>query len=215
MHVAVFALVKDSTGQVVDKFGQDSPYEIPDENLEKARATNIVLSHALSLAPGHYTIDTVVLDREANRASTGKIELESPESKEVGLSSVVLVQGLEPVKGKVDPHNPLEFQAGASEGRRVVPNVIKELAPNSKGYAYFVVYPDKTLSDKPKIQVEFLVDGKVLANQTSDLPAPDATGAIPMLINTAAHAGACELRITAMQGASSAKQSLTYTVAAK
>jgi hypothetical protein len=35
------------------------------------------------------------------------------------------------------------------------------------------------------------------------------------VINTAAKPGNCELRITAMQGPSSSKQSVTYTVAAK
>ncbi len=80
---------------------------------------------------------------------------------------------------------------------------------------FFVVYPDRSLADKPKIQVEFLVGGQVLARQTADLPAPDLTGAIPMVINTAAKPGNCELRVTALQGNSSTKQSLKYTIAAK
>ena len=45
MHVSLLALVKDSSGQVVDKFSQDSPYEIPEENLAKARATSITFAH--------------------------------------------------------------------------------------------------------------------------------------------------------------------------
>ena len=64
MHVALLALVKDSSGQVVDKFSQDSPYEIPEENLAKARATTITFTHPLALPPGHYTVETAVLDRK-------------------------------------------------------------------------------------------------------------------------------------------------------
>jgi hypothetical protein len=213
MHVAVLALVKDSSGQVVDKFSQDSPYEIPEENLAKARATNITFAHPLTLPPGHYTLETVVLDREAKRASTSKIAFDSPERSGVGLSSILLVQGMEPVKGKVDPANPLEFQSSPTEGKRVIPELSTGLAAGATPYVFFVVYPDPSIADKPKIQAEFWVGGQLLAKQVADLPAPDATGAIPMVINTAAKPGNCELRITALQGNSSSGQTLKYSIA--
>src|SRR5579864_10279 len=56
MHVSVLALVKDPNGQVVDKISRDSSFEIPEENLAKARATSITFSHPLSLPPGRYTM---------------------------------------------------------------------------------------------------------------------------------------------------------------
>jgi VWFA-related protein len=215
MHVSLVALVKDSAGQVVDKFSQDSPYEIPDENLTKARATAITFTHPLLLPAGHYSVDLAVLDRESNRASTGKIAFDSPEQKGVGLSSVVLVQNVEPVNGKVTLSDPLQFQPEPTQGKRVIPELGANLGANVSPYVFFVVYPDKSIADKPKIQAEFLLDGKVLAKQVADLPAPDATGAIPMVINTAAKTGNCELRITAMQGSSSSVHSLKYSIASK
>jgi hypothetical protein len=75
-----------------------------------------------------------------------------------------------------------------------------------------VVYPDKANSAKPQVQVEFTVDGKVIANQTADLPAPDASGAIPMVIRATVHTGKCELKITSLQGTETATRTLTYTV---
>jgi len=215
MHVALLALVKDSSGQVVDKFSQDSPYEIPDENLAKAQATSITFTHPLSLPPGHYTVETAALDRESNRVTTSTVAFKSPEQNGVGLSSIMLVKHMEPVKGKVEQTDPLEFQPDPAQGQRVIPELATNLAPSATPYVFFVVYPDRSIQDKPKIQVEFLVAGQVLARQTADLPAPDATGAIPMVINTAAKPGNCELRVTALQGNSSTKQSLTYTIAAK
>jgi VWFA-related protein len=215
MHLALLALVKDASGQVIDKFSQDSPYEIPDENLAKAQATSISFTHPLSLPPGHYTMETAALDRESNRATTSTVAFDSPEQKGVGLSSIMLVQHVEPVKGKVESTDPLEFQPDPAQGQRVIPELATDLTPSATPYVFFVVYPDRSIADKPKIQVEFLLGGQVLAKQTADLPAPDATGAIPMVINTAAKPGNCELRVTALQGNSSTKQSLTYTVAAK
>jgi VWFA-related protein len=215
MHVALLALVKDSNGQVVDKFSQDSPYEIPDENLAKARGTTINFTHPLSLPAGHYTVEIAALDREANKASTSKITFESPEQKGVGLSSILLVGHMEPVTGKVAAADPLEFQPDPAQGKRVVPELVTDLAANVSPYVFFVVYPDKSIADKPKIQAEFLINGQVMAKQVADLPAPDATGAIPMVINTAAKPGKCELRITALQGSSSAVHSLQYSIATK
>jgi hypothetical protein len=126
-----------------------------------------------------------------------------------------MVQHTEPVKGKVDAADPLQFQADPNQGQRIIPQLSTDLPATATPYVYFVVYPDSSIADKPKIQAEFLVGGQVLAKQVADLPPPDATGAIPMVINTAAKPGNCELRITAMQGPSSSKQSVAYTVAAK
>jgi hypothetical protein len=160
-------------------------------------------------------METAALDRESNRATTSTVAFDSPEQKGVGLSSIMLVQHVEPVKGKVESTDPLEFQPDPAQGQRVIPELATDLTPSATPYVFFVVYPDRSMADKPKIQVEFLLGGQVLAKQTADLPAPDATGAIPMVINTAAKPGNCELRVTALQGNSSTKQSLTYTVAAK
>ncbi len=215
MHVSLLALVKDSNGQVVDKFSQDSPYEIPEENLAKARSTTITFMHPVTLPAGHYTMEIAALDREANRASTTNVAFDNTEHKGVGLSSILLVGHVEPVSGKVVAADPLEFQPDPAQGKRVVPELETNLAANVSPYVFFVVYPDKSIADKPKIQAEFLINGQVAAKQVADLPAPDATGAIPMVINTAAKTGNCELRITAMQGGSSSVQSLKYSIAAK
>jgi hypothetical protein len=199
----------------VDKFSQDSPYEIPDDKLAEAKSSTLTLTHPLSLPPGHYIAETAAVDREGNRASTRKIEFQVPELKGVGLSSIMLVQRLEPVKGTVDAADPLQFQAQPAQGARVVPELTTNLGADAHPNVYFVVYPDKSAAEKPTLQVELLVAGKRVAKQAADLPAPDATGAIPMVISAPAMAGACELRITALQGASQTMQSVAYIIAAK
>src|SRR5258708_5295685 len=215
MHVSVLALVKDSSGQVVDKFSQDSSNGIPDENLVKARATTITFTHPLTLPPGGSPRERRGWAREANRPSPRKLAFDSSGGRGVGLSSFWLGQAIEPVRGKVDPANPLEFLSSPTEGKRVIPALTTGLAANATPYAFFVVYPDQSIADKPKIQAEFWVGGQLLAKQVAELPAPDATGAIPMGINTAAKPGNCELRITALQGNSSSGQTLQYSIESK
>ena len=210
LHVSLIALVKDSSGQIVDKFSQDSPFEIPDDKLTSIQSLPITWTHPFNLAAGHYTVETAIVDREGNRASTSVQPLEIPEHKGLGISSVMLVRRLAPAGNEVDIANPFETITG-----RVVPLLNSALKPDAPEYVYFVVYPDKTSSEQATIGVEFLVDGKLVAQKTSDLGTPDATGAVPTVMGAMVQPGNCELRITALQGYAMATQSVKYTVSAQ
>jgi hypothetical protein len=63
--------------------------------------------------------------------------------------------------------------------------------------------------------VAFLVGGEELEQKEAELPAPDSSGAIPMVVSAVARPGKCEIKITALQGFQSAVQNVTYTVAAQ
>jgi VWFA-related protein len=207
LHVSLFALVKDANGQIVDKFSQDAPYEIPDDKLAGLQGTSITWTHPMQLPAGHYTIETALLDREGRRASTGTAEFDSPEKSGLGMSSVILVQRVDPVQGHADAADPFQFATS-----KVVPDLSGTVNPTAQSYVYFVIYPDPASTEKPQIEVQFLLNGEELAKQDSDLPAPDATGAIPMVVSAVAKAGNCELKITAIQGDKTLARSVTYTV---
>jgi hypothetical protein len=204
----LFAVVKDANGQIVDKFGQDFPYEIPDDQLAGIQAAPIDYTHAFNLPAGHYTVESVLFDREANRASTSRVELDSPVQKGVGLSSLVVVARVDPLTADADANDPFLLQ-----GKEVVPMLGASLQASAKPLVYFVIYPDKTSQEKPRIRVEFSVAGEELETKEMDLPAPDTSGAIPMLVNAVARPGKCEITIKALQGFQSAVRSVTYTVA--
>jgi hypothetical protein len=101
------------------------------------------------------------------------------------------------------------------KGKHVIPMVEATVNPAAKRYVYFVVYPDKSNGEKPKIHVAFKTGGQVFAESTADLPAPDATGTIPMFVAAATRPGNCELQITALQGNESATEHIKYAVAAQ
>ncbi len=211
VHISLLALVKDAGGQVVDKFTVDAPYDIPDANLRAIRASSVTYTHPVRVPPGRYTVETAVIDREGRRSSTNTTEMEATgPRKGADLSSIVLVERIEPAGANADPSDPLVFQ-----GQRTVPMLGTKLSADAKPNAYFVVYPDKSNPAKPQIQVEFVVGGQVLAKQGADLPDPDATGAIPMVVGVATRPGECELRITALQGNDAVARSVKYTVAGK
>ena len=211
IEVSLLALIRDANGQVVDKYSIDTPYFIPDANLAAVRATALSYTHPIDLPPGHYTVETAVVDREGSQASAEAAQIDIPApSKGVGISSLVVVQQLEPSNAPADTADPLSFK-----GKHVIPMVEALVNPAAKRYVYFVVYPDKSNTEKPKIHVEFKTGGQVFAQQTADLPAPDATGTIPMFVAAATRPGNCELQITALQGNESATEHLKYAVAAQ
>ncbi len=212
VHVSIFALIKDSTGQVVDRYSQDTSYEVPDKELEAMRKLALPFSHKMELPPGHYTVETAILDQESNRANVGASAFDVAEPKGLGLSSAVLVQQLAPVNGLGDSHDPFIFPVNKTQARRVIPELSGRLASGAQPLAYFVVYPDKSISEKPKLLVEYLSGGRVVAQQTAELPPPNASGAIPMVVKAAAHPGDCELRITALQGGETTTQDLKYSI---
>jgi len=213
LHASLFAVVKDSSGQIVDRFGQDFPYEVPDDRLAGIQSVPIDYTHAFNLPAGHYTVESVLLDREGKRASTSTVAFDSPAAKGIGLSSVMLVARADPLTADPDPADPFQLQ-----GWELTPILQPMLNPARKDTAgplvYFVVYPDKSISEKPRIRVEFFVGGEELAQKQTELPAPDSSGAIPMLVNAVIKPGNCEIKVTALQGFQSTKRSITYTVTA-
>jgi len=210
LHASFLTLVKDSDGQIVDKFSQDAFWEVPDDKLAGVQALPITWTHPFHLAAGHYHIDTVMLDRESNRASTGALSLFVPEHQGLALSSVVLVQRVDQLKDQPDAADPFEFSSS-----RVIPLLRSALTKDEKPYVYFVVYPDKANADKPRVAVQFLADGKLVASQVADLPPADSSGAVPMVVAAASQPGDCELKIIAVQGGLQMAKSVHYTVAAQ
>ncbi len=209
MHASLFAVVKDANGEIVDRFGRDFLYQVPDDQLARIQAAPIDYRHAFSLPAGHYTVESVLLDREANRATASKVEFDTPSAKGVGLSSVILVARADPLTAEPDADDPLQFQ-----GRDLVPMLSGSLQASAQPLVYFVVYPDKSIQETPRIRVQFFVNGEELEQKQDELPPPDSSGAIPVVVNAVTKPGNCEIRITASQGFLTATRSVTYTVAA-
>lgn len=206
-HLSLVGLVKDAGGEVVDKFSIDAPYQFALANLDAMRASPITHAQPLDLAPGHYLLEVAMLDRAGARVSTKRLEVEVPApAAGPAISTPMLVQSVQEAVGG-GHGDPLVYQ-----GRRVVPLVSPVLAPSMQPYVYFIVYPDRKRSEKAELTVEFFVNGQRLAAQNSELPLPDPSGAVPMMVGAAMRPGLCEVRLTARQGDAAATSSVRYVV---
>jgi VWFA-related protein len=202
IHCSLAALVKDAKGEVVQKLTRDRSLQVTAEQLKLG---NFVDKMTIVLAPGKYTLESAVMDRESGKTGAQRSELTVPANAAgVAISSLTPMRSYTPnVKG-LDPADPFQFQGGSVTPTmdltvRKVPNAVLRL--------FFTVYPDPANTSAPAVEVEFLQAGKSLTKVPMQLPGADAQGRIPYLMTIPAESipsGAYEVRATARQGAAAA-----------
>jgi VWFA-related protein len=175
---SLLALIKDSDGQIVNKFSPEYPLQGPLNKLKALKKGRVTFTtETFQLPPGRYTLETVALDHEASKASARRSALVVPPFKKgVGMSSVAVIRRADPLDpGKVDPANPLHY-----EKMRITPNLGEPIPrkPGAELALYLVIYPAAGMSEKPLLAVQFRQEGKVLGQDMPELPAPDAQGRI-------------------------------------
>jgi VWFA-related protein len=207
-HASLLALVKNADGAIVDRVSKDVPSEVSDDLFEKVRWEFMTYQKAVSLPPGHYRVETAVVDHEGNRASTGTFEIDNRQQRGVGLSDLAVVRKLENLTTPTDPADPFEYT-----GRRVLPFVTSNLLAGMKPFVFFMIYPEPENRAKPVVRARLLKDGRTIATLRPDVGAPDASGGIPMLLKVTDKPGSYEVRATVTQGNSSPERTLQYTLA--
>jgi hypothetical protein len=211
LRVSLLALVKDANAQLVQKVSLNFDRDVSSDQLSALRRSSLNYTEPIVLPPGRFSVETAVVDAWGKRSSTNVFEVENTERRGVAISSLVLVQRVEPLPpGKLDPNDPLEF-----EGKRVIPEVATRLGANAHPYLYFVVYPDPANKEKPKITVQMMKSGRVLARQDAELPPPNESGRIPMIIGTVPEPGDYRLSVIASQGRDSVEQTVAYSISGK
>jgi hypothetical protein len=199
------ALVKDASGQVVDKYSNDQTYRLPDDKLKDLAAVPIEYVHPLNLPAGHYTIEAAAIDREAGRASTSVAQFDATETKGFGLSGLMVIQRVEPV-AQADAADPLTFA-----GKHLVPLLGNRLRADKPYMLYFEVYPNRSNMKRLAAQVEVSSGGKVLEAKPATLTWDGAVW--KALVEAPVEEGNYQVRVTASQGSMArATQTLEYTV---
>jgi hypothetical protein len=208
LHASLLALVKNTNGEIVDRVSKDVPSEVTDDHWDTVRVEQMTYQRAIYLPPGRYTVETVVVDHEGNRASTGVVQIENRPEGGFGLSDLTLVRRVEDLAAPADPADPFEYA-----GKRVLPFVTTHLLPGAQPFVYFVIYPQPENATKAVLRVRLLKDGRPLTTLRPDVPAPDASGGIPLIVTLPTKPGTYEVRATISQGSRTTERTLTFTLA--
>jgi VWFA-related protein len=205
-HVSLLALVKGASGQVSGKVSRDLANDIPADKFDAFTRGNLIFAEPMLLAPGRYTVEMAVVDRENGAASVRREALFASAAQGVGLSGLVVARRVEPLDGSRDPTDPLQFAGG-----KVTPSLDGVYPAESEIPLFLVVYPVPG-AGAPRLTIEVQQNGKMVSSASPELPAPDETGAIPFMSTIQPAPGQYEIKATVHQGDTAATRMLTLRV---
>jgi VWFA-related protein len=212
---SVVALLKDQTGQVVEKLSKQYLLSGPLDKLDEVKKEHILFYREANLASGRYTLETIGYDAPTGRSSvrTGTIEVSASDEGKLRLSDVAILNRAEPA-GPSDEKKSNPFRVG---NVIVSPNPGEPIHRSLKQVPFFfTVYIPAENSAPPKLIVELRQRGRNLAQMPGELPKPDESGRIQYLAELPLEkipAGEYELRITVTNGATTLVRSAQLTIA--
>ena len=212
VDAALLAILKNSNGEIVEKFSKDFAVEVALDKVTAYKEGNLVQTFRTELLPGAYTLEAVVMDRYDNKTGVKKtaVTVSAPSSK-LSVSDVVVVRRTEALKD-----NQI-LDAFYFPGGKVVPTLTNTLkgGPGNILSFYFAVYPDRTVKDAPKLTMSFYKEGQYLGAAEAPLPEVQKDGRIPYIANLPADKftpGAYEIRIGVTQGSLKAEEKVAFQV---
>ena len=210
VHCSLVALVKDDKGEVVQKLARDRAFQVTPDQLKLG---NFLDKMTVTLAPGKYSLESAVMDREGGKIGARRSEFTvPPASAGVAISSLVPVRSHTPNAKGLDVNDPFQFQGGSISPTM---DLVVRKGPNVALRLFFTVYRDSSISAAPAVEIEFLRAGARLAKVPMELPAADAQGRIPYVMTIPIESipsGSYEVRATARQGAASSTATTTIQI---
>jgi VWFA-related protein len=213
---SVVALVRDHSGQAIQKMSQHYPLSGPVEKLDASKEGSLLFYREAQLPPGSYTVEVIAYDASAGKASvrTSPIEIPSVDETKPRLSSVMVLQRAERLTAEEQKHDQ-PFHLGEllvypNLGEPVVKSAVKQLA------FFFTAWPAKGSAAPLKVTVEILQDKRRLGQTSSQLPAADEQGQIKYASSFPLdkfQPGVYEMKVTVDDGKSSVSRSTQFTVA--
>lgn len=208
----LLALMRNSSGEVVEKFSKDFVAQVPLNKVDGYKEGNLVQTFRTELAPGNYTLEAVLMDRKGNKIGVKKAPLVVPDSSDkLAISDVVVIRRTEAIKDA-----PMA-DAFYFPGGKIVPTLNSTLKGGAGSILpfYFTVYPDPAVKDAPKLTMGFYKDGQYLGSAEAPLPPTQKDGRIPYIANLPADKftpGHYEIRLSVTQGPANAGEKVDFQV---
>jgi len=213
VDAALLAVLKNSNGEIVEKFSKDFAVQVALDKVDAFKAGNLVQTFRTELPPGEYALEAAVMDRNGSRIGVTKSTVTVPQpSSKLSMSDVVLIRRTDALKDSNQILDAFYFPGG-----KVVPTLSRTLkgGPGNVLPFYFAVYPDRSTKDALKLTMSFYKEGQYLGAAEAPLPDVQQDGRIPYIANLPADKftpGAYEIHIGVTQGSSKAEEKVTVQV---
>jgi len=212
-EAAIVVRIRDGQRRDVQKLSQQYVLAGAAKDVDAARNGEILFYRDADLAPGVYTVETIVFDAAANHASArlATLTVPAPERSGQAMSSLVLVKRVEAIKvgtPGVDASGPLYVG-----GKLLYPNLGEPFRKSDTRELpfYFALYGD---TREAKAYAQLLRNGQALAEAGLDLPPAAASrvqhvGRLPI---DALASGTYELRIRVVLPGGELSRSAFFTL---
>ena len=211
-HVSTIVSIKDATGAVVARFGEDIPWRAALIGVETAHFEAVTLQRHFIAPPGHYVLEAAILDCNSRKAGAQRVSFEIPGTSGVpSLSELVLVRKVEPFRASDDPSEPMQHGS-----QKVVPNLSGQLPRGAREFTmFFIAHVDPNAPQPAVLGVQVLKDGKPVegapvVNQQARKAA--FSSYLANLFIDPPKDGAYEVRATLTQGGKSAEARARFTL---
>ena len=209
-RLSYVTLLKDGQGQVVKKFQNEIPLNVPAAKLDGFKVSHFIYTEHFDLPPGHYTVETAVLDEEGNRISARKSRVTMPPSSGLAISSVSIIRSTKEREASTADSDPLLL--GSKLISPTLNPVISKASTSALPF-YLVIYTDKNVAEAPQLVMEFSRNGKVLGKGLPRLGSPDKDGRIQYVAMTPLdrfEPGDFAVRFVVKQGSETAEETASF-----
>lgn len=212
LDAPLLAIIRNSTGDIVQKFSKDFAVQEPLSSVDRLKQGNLIQSFPTELAPGNYSLEAVVMDREGHKIGVRKSKFTVPEpTGKLAISDVIIIDRADKLKDN-QVVNPFYFPGG-----KITPTLnttLKGGAGNVLPF-YFAVYPDPTVKAAPKLTMAFYKEGQYLGSAEAPLPPVGKDGRIPYIADLPADKftpGSYQIRLGITQGGASVQENVDFSV---
>jgi len=213
---SVVALIKDKSGQVVQKVSRHYPLSGPIDQLDPARKGDLLFYREAQLSPGSYNVELIAHDELAGRTSvqTSPLEIPAVDEGKPRLSSVSVLKRAE----RLTPEEQRTDQPFHFGELLVYPNLGETISKSqAKQLAFFVTaWPAKGSSANMQLTFLILQNHKALGKSSTPLPAADERGQIKYANSFSLadfQPGVYELQVNVSDGKSTVNRVTEFTLA--
>jgi VWFA-related protein len=213
VHAAIVAVIKDSKGTVLQRFGEDFPLHETPDMFRTDSGQSITFQDHFSADPGVYTLETAVMDRVANKTGAQRttFTIDSP-SKGAALSDVAPVLSVEPAEEDTGTFDPMRYRGG-----HVVPNLATELPKDTRSLSlFFLLHPIAGSQTQPALRMQVIRNSQPIIDMPMELEKVSGSGAaIPYLATIHGHVfppGPYQVKVFLSQDGSAASGSASFDV---
>ncbi|MGA3079596.1 MAG: VWA domain-containing protein [Bryobacteraceae bacterium] len=211
--LAYLALIKDVKGAVVKKLQGEMPVELDPGQVLSFKQSRFTDVEYFDAAPGYYTIEVAILDRESGQTNARRSAMFVPKRGEgLGMSSVALIRKWRPKEPDAGADDP--FVVG---DKTVTPSLLPKInkSVSTSLPFYGIVYPSAHNTAKPEMWIEFNRDGNVKRVAAVPMDPPDSQGRIQYVANAPIDQfapGNYAVRFLVRQGAEAAEENFALNL---